>query len=170
MENLFCFRRIDGMDAHTEGRTLLSDMYRYLMQREMPQILIGPQGKPFFMDDSLHFSISHTKSHLFCLLSDTPVGIDSEEISRSVNPRLAEKILSEYELKQYLSSEDKNRALLSFWVMKEAAAKYTGKGINGYPNNTNFSLNEKGLYIFDECIVAAYGKDGFICSLIPTRI
>ena len=145
---------IAGQNAHQAGRALLARLYREHVGDEMPDILVTHRGKPYFADGKLHFSMSHTKAHVFCVLSDKPVGIDAEELDRQIRPELAQKILSAEELAQYEAAADKNRALLTFWVLKEAAAKCSGEGLRGYPNHTEFSLEDPRVFIQDNCLVA----------------
>ena len=120
----------------------------------MPPILNTPRGKPYFEDSPWHFSISHTPKHAFCALSKHNLGIDAEEADRKINLRLADKILSPSEKAQFDAAPDKRRALLTFWVLKEAAAKISGEGLRGYPNHTNFSLDDPRVTELDGCIVA----------------
>ena len=120
----------------------------------MPEILIADRGKPYFSDGKIHFSISHTKRHVFCVLADREVGIDAEELDRIVKPSLAAKILSAGELQQYEAAADKGKALLTFWVLKEAAGKASGDGLRGYPNHTDFSLDDPRVTEMDGCLVA----------------
>lgn len=145
---------LDGRSGHDAGRALLKQMYEEEIGGQMPEILVKERGKPYFSTGNVHFSISHTKGHVFCVLADRPVGIDAEELSRAVKPGLAEKILSPMELAQYEAAEDKNKALLTFWVLKEAAAKCTGEGLRGYPNQTNFALDDPRVTEIDGCLVA----------------
>lgn len=134
-------------------------MYEEKYGRPMPEIAVTERGKPYFADGSCHFSISHTKHHVFCILSDCPVGIDAEETDRNIDLRLAEKILSPQEKKQYDMAEDKRLALLTFWVLKEAAAKCAGEGLRGYPNQTNFSLDDPRVVLIDGCFVAVIEEE-----------
>lgn len=134
-------------------------MYEEKYGRPMPEIAVTERGKPYFADGSCHFSISHTKHHVFCILSDCPVGIDAEETDRNIDLRLAEKILSPQEKKQYDMAEDKRLALLTFWVLKEAAAKCAGEGLRGYPNQTNFSLDDPRAVLIDGCFVAVIEEE-----------
>lgn len=134
-------------------------MYEEKYGRPMPEIAVTERGKPYFADGSCHFSISHTKHHVFCILSDCPVGIDAEETDRDIDLRLAEKILSPQEKKQYDMAEDKRLALLTFWVLKEAAAKCAGEGLRGYPNQTNFSLDDPRVVLIDGCFVAVIEEE-----------
>ena len=145
---------LHGRSGHAAGRELLASMYRAQTGEEMPPILKTERGKPYFAHGPWHFSITHTKRHAFCVLSEAPVGIDGEELDREINPRLAEKILSPGEKVQYDAAQDKNRALLTFWVLKEAAAKQTGEGLRGYPNHTDFTLEDPRVRELDGCLVA----------------
>ena len=151
---IFGHESLDSRSGHEAGRDLLKKLYSEQIGGEMPEILIAERGKPYFSTGNVHFSISHTKRHVFCVLADREVGIDAEELDRSVNPKLAQKILSPVELAQYEATEDKNRALLTFWVLKEAAAKMTGDGLRGYPNQTNFALDDPRVTEIGGCLVA----------------
>lgn len=147
-------REISSGTGHEAGRALLAQMYREYTGQDMPPILRTQRGKPYFADAQVHFSITHTKRHVFCALSETPIGIDAEELDREINLRLAEKILSAGEMAQYRAAEDKRIALLTFWVLKEAAAKCTGEGLRGYPRDTDFSLEDPRVTCRDGCLVA----------------
>ena len=140
--------------GHRAGRQLLRKMYEETFGKAMPEVFVTERGKPYFQDNPVHFSISHTKKHVFCVLSDRPVGIDAEEVSRNIRPELAEKILSASEKNQYEQSENRKEALLRFWVLKEAAAKCTGEGLRGYPNHTAFSLDDPRVFQMNDCFVA----------------
>ena len=149
-----------GRTGHEAGRALLEQLYAENFGPELPQILIAERGKPYFATGNVHFSITHTPHHAFCVLADRPVGIDAEELSRRVNPKLAEKVLSPGELAQYQQAQDQNKALLTFWVLKEAAAKMTGEGLRGYPDQTNFALDDPRVQEIDGCLVAVITEGG----------
>ena len=146
--------RLDGLTGHEAGRRLLAELYRQETGRDLPKILATDRGKPYFPDSDLHFSISHTPHHAFCVLSEHNVGIDAEEADRNANPRLADRILSPGERAQYESASDPRTALLTVWVLKEAAAKLSGEGLRGFPNHTDFSLDDPRVTQIDGCIVA----------------
>ena len=149
---------LHGRSGHEAGRQLLAELYRETVGQEMPAILTTERGKPYFADSTWHFSISHTKKHAFCALSSNPVGIDAEELDRNINLALAQKILSAGEIARFAEAEDPRRALLTFWVLKEAQAKYTGEGLRGYPNRTDFSLDDPRVTEMDGCLVAVITK------------
>ena len=88
----------------------LWELYQW---RGLPEIAETSMGKPYFPDSAWHFSISHTKSHVFCALADCSVGIDAEELTRKVDLRLADKILSPTERAEFDGAEDKKRAFLT---------------------------------------------------------
>lgn len=144
---------------HEAGRALLEKMYFEQTGQPMPEIVTTPRGKPYFSGSALHFSVSHTKKRVFCVLADCPVGIDAEALDRDIDLRLAEKILSSSEKAQYDRARDKRLALLRFWVLKEAAAKCTGQGLRVYPNDTDFTLDDKRLFTQDGCLVAVIKED-----------
>lgn len=145
---------LHGRSGHEAGRCLLTELYRAETGKEIPPILVTDRGKPYFASGGWYFSISHTKRHAFCALSKRPVGMDAEELDRDISLKLAEKILSPEEMAQYDAAPDKRRALLTFWVLKEAAAKLTGEGLRGYPNHTAFSLQDPRVWEMDGCLVA----------------
>lgn len=150
----FTWKRLDGESGHAVGRQLLTELYHHHVGKPLPPILTAPRGKPYFAEGDWHFSIAHSKKHAFCVLCSCPVGIDGEELSRSVNPIVAEKVLSAGEKQQYHAASDKNRALLTFWVLKEAAGKLSGRGIGFHPNDTDFMLTDSRVQEVDGCLVA----------------
>ena len=133
---------------------LLKELYREATGEDLPEIRITDRGKPYFPDRDWHFSISHTPKHAFCVLSRNNVGLDAEELDRKVNLKLAEKILSPEEKARFDAAENKEKALLTFWVLKEAAAKRSGEGLRGYPKHTNFTLEDPRVTELDGCILA----------------
>ena len=147
---------LNGRTGHEAGRDLLAQLYREATGEDLPPIAIEPRGKPYFPDSPWHFSISHTKHHAFCALAKCPIGIDAEEMDRTFNLRLADKVLSDSEKLRFDGCEDKMSAFLRLWVLKEASAKLTGEGLNGYPNRTDFSPYDPRIQTIDGCYVAIF--------------
>jgi 4'-phosphopantetheinyl transferase len=129
-------------------------MYLNMTGLPLPEILVTDRGKPYFKDAALHFSISHTKNHVFCVLSDRCVGIDAEETDRRADLRLAEKILSPGEKARYEAAADKRLALLRLWVLKEAYAKLCGRGLGDYLYETDFDPEDSRVTEIHGCFVA----------------
>lgn len=143
-------KKLKGQNGHEAGLDLLGSLF----DGPLPEIRRTELGKPYFANIPLHFSISHTKNHVFCALSERPIGIDAEEVDRQINLALAEKILSPTELTQFRQAEDPRLALLKFWVLKEAVGKCFGEGLRIYPNHTAFSLDDPRIQEIDGCLVA----------------
>ena len=150
---------LDGCTGHETGLALLVQLYTRATGENLPPICRTERGKPYFPDSPWYFSITHTRRHAFCALSRRSVGIDAEELDRAINLHLAEKILSPGEKAQFDAAGDKRRALLTFWVLKEAAAKCSGEGLRGYPNQTAFSLTDPRVTERDGCLVAVVTED-----------
>ena len=145
---------LNGRSGHEAGRELLARLYREETGNECPEIAVAERGKPYFVNCPWHFSISHTKNHVFCALSDRPVGLDAEEKDRKVDFRLADRILSESEKRRFDAAADKQAALLRLWVLKEAAAKLTGEGLRGFTNSKDFDPEDSRIMEIDGCYIA----------------
>jgi 4'-phosphopantetheinyl transferase len=148
------WKKLDNEDGHSAGRQLLEQLYRQVTGCALPPIAVTDRGKPYFENSDWHFSISHTKNHVFCCISRENVGIDAEEMDRTVDLRLADRYLSDVEKTRLEAEPDQNAALLRLWVLKEAYAKRNGKGLGNYLKETNFDSRDKGISCIDGCIVA----------------
>ena len=144
------WQQLNGKSGHEVGRLLLCSLYG----GTLPEIHHTEQGKPYFLDSDLHFSISHTKNHAFCCISTKNIGIDAEECDREINLRLAEKFLSSTEKQHFVAAPDKRECLLRLWVLKEAYGKLLGKGIGNYLAATDFSPDDPRIQVIDGCFVA----------------
>ncbi len=133
-------------DGHTAGRELLADF----LGGNLPEIAVTAAGKPYFPGKDLHFSITHTKNHVFCALSQHNIGIDAEEADRKITLD-AKKLLSPKELQKFDGSRE---MLLRFWVLKEAYAKLTGRGWGNYLRETDFDPLDPRVRITNGCYLA----------------
>lgn len=148
------WERLAGRNAHDAGRQLLSRLYEQETGQDFPKIRLTKQGKPYFAEGNLHFSISHTKNHVFCALSCRNIGIDAEEIDRRIDLRLSAKIFSPAEKARYDAAGDKQAALLRLWVLKEAYAKLLGTGWGNSLHRTDFDPDDPRIQIIDGCYLA----------------
>lgn len=149
------WQRITGSSGHDTALSLLKS----LCGDPLPAIAKTPQGKPYFVDSPLHFSLSHTDSHAFCCVHDQNVGIDAEEIGRKLEPRLLRRYCSESEQLACQAAENPQDALLRLWVLKESYAKFTGRGLGNYLKDTHFSPDDSRIQIIDGCYVAVYTQE-----------
>ena len=150
---------LEGRSGHEAGRELLAALYREHLGENLPEIRVTDRGKPYFADSPWHFSISHTHRRVFCALSRQNIGIDAEELDRNISLRLAEKILSPGERAQFDAASDKRRTLLTFRVLKEAAAQLSGEGLRGYPNHTDFRLDDRRVTERDSGLLAVLTQE-----------
>lgn len=96
------------------------------------ELLHDEEGAPL-LDNGRFISISDTKEHWACAMSDTPIGIDIEELSRRVRPSIVRKFhKDEQEYLAVLSEGGREwtEELFSIWTRKEAWSKYTRKGLS----------------------------------------
>ena len=143
---------LNGRTGHEAGRALLAQLYRDATGEDLPPIAIGPRGKPYFPDSPWHFSISHTEHYAFCVLSRQNIGLDAEEKGRKVSPAMLEKFLSPAEKSRI--GDNPQDAFLRLWVLKEALAKLTGKGIGNWMKNTDFDPQDTRIQEINGCYVA----------------
>ena len=81
-----------------------------------------PDGKPYFAQGTVEFSLSHSGEWAVCALSDSAVGVDVEQI-RSVSSRLWAKYLANSPDEPYKGDWE---AILR-WTCYEALLKRKGK-------------------------------------------
>lgn len=113
--------RLRSAVGYTLLRTILQQEYGIT---EWPPIVTDEYGKPHLHGCPLHFSISHCKSAVVCIVEDRPVGIDVQDILHDKSDRLKARIAAP------LSADDFNdRALTALWTQKEASAKLDGRGL-----------------------------------------
>ena len=114
-----------------------------LGEKILPEMKIGPHGKPYFAEDPRKFSLSHCKGAVCCALSDTEIGADIERV-RPFHPRLAERICTRSEREFAESSPDPAKTLMALWSLKESFLKYTGEGTRYGFRNAEFFFNAAG--------------------------
>jgi phosphopantetheinyl transferase len=129
-------------------------------------------GKPYFKNSSLHFSVSHSCGYVACALSDEgKVGIDLE--ASTVNAERARKIAERYfndDEKELIRSSPES--FLRIWCEKEAKAKFYGSGLGIYLQNekkselkSNFFAKSDNVSIhrfyYDKIPISLCAKDKF---------
>lgn len=127
--------------GHEDAHALLARLYAHVTGAPMPPLERQSRGKPYWPDSSWHCSITHTREAAFCVIADCPVGLDAEPLSRTVPSALARKILSPEELQRWEAAGQLPEDLLTLWTLKEAAVKFTGQGLTGYPSHLSFTLS-----------------------------
>ena len=111
---------LSGSRGSAFGVSLLAEAYKDYARAPLPKILKLITGKPFAPDDpEFHFSISHSKTHVVCALSKSPVGVDTET-HRPIKQTVIEKLTTPSELA--------GLTFFDIWVLRESLYKLTGKG------------------------------------------
>ncbi len=148
----------DVRESTINGEWLAKTMLSERSGRPVEDILLArdKDGKPYAENLPLHFSISHSGAFVACAVSDTPVGLDLEEI-RHRDITVARRICSEREMAFILGGEDPLKRFLKVWTAKEAYVKLTGIGIKGMREADYFALQprlqviERDEYIITVC-------------------
>lgn len=100
------------------------------------RFIYSAYGKPALADPGigkLRFNLSHGgTTALFAFSSEMEIGVDVEPLERKHLLADPSRLLSDTERASWerLSSGMRERALLAFWVRKEAMAKALGKGLS----------------------------------------
>ena len=98
---------------------------------EDPGFDYNSHGKPSLRQfPHIHFSLSHCREAVGCLLSDSECGLDLEA-SRPVRESLVQYTMNEAEASLIGSADDPQTAFLRLWTRKEAVLKLRGTGIRG---------------------------------------
>ncbi len=134
---------------------------------EMPAIVTGEHGKPYFIDfPDIHFNLSHCREAVACAVSNRPVGIDIESVRTTLNQSVARYVLTDDELEAVNNAVIPELEFIRYWTLKESIVKLTGKGIaddvktvlKRYDNITQsqVTVDEKQRYV---CTVAWFNEE-----------
>ena len=93
------------------------------------KIMRPENGKPYFEDLPVEFSLSHSGILWMCMMSDVPCGLDVQIIKECDYEKLAERFYKKEEI-HYVDLWG-IEGFFRLWVRKEAFAKCTGRGIFG---------------------------------------
>ena len=93
-------------------------------------IVIGEHGKPYFKDNSLYYSVSHSGKAAAIAVDEKEVGLDIEKLPDGDFLKIAKRFYHPNELDFVLDSADRARAFARIWTRKEAYLKQTGIGIS----------------------------------------
>lgn len=140
------FRFGELRDRYIRGRGML----RFILSRYLrcdPADLefgVGEHGKPYLLDDSLHFNLSHSIDIAVVAVSEIPsIGIDVERFDRDVDyDRLADRCFRPREWDRFRGLEGAAKAEAFFWIWtaKEARMKATGEGFRLEPKRIEIAF------------------------------
>lgn len=157
--------RIDRFKLEDDRRrSLLGEMLvKELLAEEGISATIesAENGRPYIENDLRFISISHSNAAVVAAVSDSPIGVDIEQI-KPVNPRLVKRIctteeeafinLSDGELSgQLITEETTLERFFNIWTAKEAWFKKQGTGITDFKTinvlNEEREVHRAGEYI-----------------------
>jgi phosphopantetheinyl transferase len=102
------------------GMSLLAAAYEQMAGSPVPRVIRIFGKKPVFdQEKGLCFSISHSRSHVLCALSETPVGADTLDF-RALRPKIVERLASARELEDF--------SFYELWALRESLYKLSGEG------------------------------------------
>lgn len=122
---------------HLQGRRECAVGYIELLRglrlcygiEEMPTFDYNEHGKPFLKEyPNIHFSISHCKEAVGCLVAECPCGLDIERIGR-LKEDLVRYAMSPEETDAIFSAPRPDISFTRLWTQKEAVLKLLGTGI-----------------------------------------
>lgn len=146
------------------GRELLSYAVNdsYGISADSLAIKTGEHGKPYFENSRIQFNISHSGDYAAAAVCYYPVGVDVQCI-RQVKDRMIEKLCSGKEIEYVNSFDNKSRAFIRLWALKESYIKAIGMGMAFPMDKINFDIrsaddtvsgrisNKEGLYYMTDC-------------------
>lgn len=120
-------------------------------------------GKPYLVNQRMHFNISHSKNIVAVAISDTNIGIDIESTKiRAFELDIAKKYFCPNEYDAIIS---KQHSFTSIWTKKESYIKFMGKGLK-IPLNS-FDVFDKST---DFSFTNIYVHDDFVCNICSSQI
>lgn len=115
----------DKMKKQTKASyVLLKQMFETLnINIDGQEIKANKYGKPYFVSDgSLFFNISHSKNLCAVAISDKPVGIDIQVVSKA-NKKVAKRYFDKKSLFRFKISPNKDNAFTKGWTTYESTLK-----------------------------------------------
>ncbi len=127
-----------GQISCTIGYLLFLYGYRELYHlSDLPDFSIAPNKKPYLSNTpEIHFNISHCNGAAACILGNSPVGLDIQDI-RELNMRSMRKVCSIEEQKLVEKSSFPALEFCRIWSIKESISKLSGEGIFRNIKNIN---------------------------------
>lgn len=110
----------------------------------------------------MHFNVSHSGKWAVCAVSDSPVGIDIQEI-KPVNFSIANRFFSASENEMLINAQGAARQELFYklWVLKESYVKMLGKGLSMRLDSFSIKIDGENISLLspvghDQCFFKLY--------------
>lgn len=133
---------------------------------------VTPQGKPYFAEEDLFFSLSHSGSYALAALSKQPIGADIQVEKQADFPAIARRMFAAEEIEALYKEREgaaQRRLFFQIWTCRESMGKQRGCGmIKALPAciSQQGRLDRRCFHFCNEGIhIAAYGADQEECHL-----
>lgn len=112
---------------------------------------INEYGKPSLQNfDHIHFNLAHSGDWVVCAVSDTPIGIDIEQVAM-IEMDIAKAYFTSSEYQDILS-QPKDKQIQYFyklWTLKESYVKAEGKGLTIPLDSFSFCIQPETIQLFE---------------------
>lgn len=144
---------------------LRAALYREYGIIAFPEIKKSKYGKPFLCEyPDIHFSLSHCRKGVACVVSSGNAGTDIQEYS-DYNSSVADFFMCREE-KERTETGDRKTEFTRIWTLKESFGKYTGRGICYDMKNMMIPEN----VFTDGCISESYLFKEFVLSVTAEEV
>lgn len=143
------------------GRLLLGYMLKKEFNLDNFSFHYGEKDKPYLANNDIFFNISHSGTLVICSTDRREIGCDVQ-IIKDYNPKVAQRFFSEKEVSLIEKAEDKNKAFIKLWALKESILKKHGTGISGGLSSFDFSdfFAVDDFFAFD-CRFSCFSLEGY---------
>lgn len=153
--------RINGVFAYLLLKILVETEFAEFGAFDALPFKYGENGKPYFSNSSLFFSMSHSKTAVGAAVSDIEIGFDVTD-DRIIRPELANRICSAAELSSLRDSKNNENDLRQIWCKKESMAKRSGEGFSKNLPQIDTSKGKFAVYEADEYCAAVNWEEAEI--------
>jgi 4'-phosphopantetheinyl transferase len=141
------FSNLEHSKKFVISRVFLKFILASILQRDISSIhfMYGANGKPYLIDGSAFFNVSHSKDLCFIGISFIQeIGIDIEFIDENINYLPLLSFFASQKESEWVLKKNSIKRFYKIWTLKESILKYNGKGISdeGFPE---LSLNKNTL-------------------------
>ena len=95
------------------------------------EVVYTDAGRPYLPGFPVHFSLSHSKTHALCAVSDRPVGCDIE----------TQRLVSAHTIRRVLADTEQEADFFAYWTLKESYFKLRGDLSQSF-SNIRFTLSD----------------------------
>lgn len=136
------------LSTHVLLRVMLHKLYR--MNLEEMYYKTNQFGKPFLPGSSIHFNLSHSGSWGACVIDQTPIGVDIEEIL-PIDINGMSTFFSRKEQLLLLQTPEKEKIELFYrlWTLKESYVKKLGLGLSKSIDSFTFHMSSGVIKVED---------------------